>query len=59
MDLIAEKTYRCVFCGQRVAGGRFVEHAKQHHHGAVHAITPPDGKTWNELGCAAEDKRDG
>lgn len=48
MNLIPDKTYRCVFCELRMAGSKFVEHAKEHHHGAVHAITPPDAKTWNE-----------
>lgn len=47
-DLIPNKTYRCVFCGERMAGSKFVEHAKAHA-GVVHAITPPDAKTWNEL----------
>lgn len=30
MKLIPNKTYRCVFCGLRMAGSKFVEHAKAH-----------------------------
>lgn len=49
MNLIPHKTYRCVFCGERMAGSKFVTHAIEHHQSATHAITPPDAKTWNDM----------